>query len=502
MSLLLTDPMVQFPKQPQIMPTIKFIVDDAVTVYGSVDGPFRMNGTAVKAIVTTLLPYLSQGLSLDQLYLISEFTKEEVNQLLEILYVKGCLIDKSEIETNLDYFYARNITKYKNYRGISDFKEYISRGNIYIVGDDPEYIKSLEEKISDYNIKVQTFEEVDLTTNFDAELALCIYVSANYNSNVINHFLGNMDVLYVNPQTIQVGPLFSKKGVIPVDYDTVLPYVGFNENASLIHKDELINLVTLNAIRTMGKLANSGLNEGLYKKGENRFEYFSIKAKLHEHTDLNVKNFEKFVQFPASKFINASSHLEHYKAKNLKLSAHNQVSFLWRKISNTEVPSNIDLLIKNTVGFKNQLVKYKRFAPSGGNINANLLFYVNKNEKLFNGKGIYFYNNVDDTYYQVLDDSFEQVTNFEMLLGNEHSANSKGYLLIGSDVDIIAEKYSEFSFKIANLNSGVCLSNILTLAHIEETKMNVITSFNEEKILELIGVERSNETINFVLEVL
>lgn len=502
MSLLFTDPMIHFPKKPQLMPTIKFIIDDAVTVYGSVDGPFRMNGSAAKSIIMKLMPYLQQGVTLEQLYLISDGTKEEVNQLLEILYVKSCLIDQSEIESNLDYFYARNITKYKNHKGLTEFKEYLSKGTIYIAGDNTAFIKKLEGKIAVYNINAQAINNEDEIIDYNAKPALCIYVSATSNSKEISRYLSKMDVLYVNTATIQIGPLFSTKGILPTEYESVLPYMEFNENTSLIDNDELVNQVTLNAIRIMGKLSNTGLNEGLYKKGENRFEYFNVKSKLHEHSNLSIHNFERFIQFPASKFINASSHLEHYKSKNLLLSIYNQASFLWKKISDTAIPSDIDLLFKNTLAYKSQSIKYKKFAPSGGNINANLLFYVNKDEALFNGKGIYFYNNTDDSYYQVLDDSHQQVTNFEKLLGSEYSAEAKGYLIIGSDVDTIANKYAEFGFKIANLNSGVCLSNILTLAHIEGTKMNVLTSFDEAKMLELLGIERSNELINFVLEVI
>jgi len=502
MSLLLTDPMVHFPKKPMLMPTIQFIIDDAVTVYGSVDGPFRMNGSAAKSIIQKLIPYLRQGVTVEQLYLVSEYSNQEVNQLLEILYIKSCLIDQSEIDTNLDYFFARNISKYKNHKGVKEFKDYVAEGTMYIFGDDAEFNRIFVSKIAKYNIDIQVVHDEDGAIELKKKRALGIYASSTCDYQKINHYLNIMDVLYINTSTPQIGPLFSTKGILPKEYDSVVTDEDILAKKIEANQGSLINLAILNAIRIMGKVSNTALNEGFYKKVENRFEYVSLKSKLHEHTKLSIQNFERFVQFPASKFINASSHLEHYKSKNLKLSVYNQASFLWKKLNNPVIPEDIHSLLTYTLSYKNPNIKYKRFAPTGGNINSNLLFYVNKDESFFNGKGIYFYNNVDDTYYQVLDDAMGQVTKFEQLLGAAAFSDSKGYLIISSDVDTIVAKYADFGFKIANLNSGVCLSNILTLAHKEEIKLKVLTSFDEAKILELLGVERSNEIINFVLEVM
>ena len=82
------------------------------------------------------------------------------------------------------------------------------------------------------------------------------------------------------------------------------------------------------------------------------------------------------------------------------------------------------------------------------------------------GKGIYFYNNTDNTYYQIMNDELLDVTNFVKLLDRNCTTNQnvQGYLLLGNDTDIIAEKYNDFSFKIANLNNGILLSNLMSLS--------------------------------------
>lgn len=224
---------------------------------------------------------------------------------------------------------------------------------------------------------------------------------------------------------------------------------------------------------------------------------------MYEHEVPSIVSFEKFIQFPASKFVNASSHLTHYKSKNLKLTVYNQASFLWKKLDDVEVPSQIDLLMRKTVGYKDLEIKYKRYTPTGGNINSNLLFYVNINNKAFMGKGIYFYNNTDNTYYQIMNDELLDVTNFVKLLDRNCTTNQnvQGYLLLGNDTDIIAEKYNDFSFKIANLNNGILLSNLMSLSKIADVQLKVHTRFDEKAILHLLGIERSNEIINFVVEV-
>ena len=50
MSQLISDPMVHFPTEPQLLPNINIIIEEAVTVIGSVDGPFRLNGTRAKKL--------------------------------------------------------------------------------------------------------------------------------------------------------------------------------------------------------------------------------------------------------------------------------------------------------------------------------------------------------------------------------------------------------------------------------------------------------------------
>ncbi|MGE7917636.1 cytoplasmic protein [Viridibacillus sp. NPDC093762] len=504
MSLLLTDPMVHFPSKPQLLPHIKVIMEEAVTISGSVDGPFRLNGTRAKEIVIDLLPFLVEGVSLEALYEKSRFSKEEVNQLLEILFVKSCLMQKTDhtLLQRTDHFYLRNIAKYKNHDSLDELKAHLDNSYIYIVGKNESLITTLKRKLETFEIQVLTSNDFTAPQELPNKRAFCIFIATDFEESFLNDMLQYMDVLYVHFKEQQLGPLFSKKGIMPSDYIQILESLQVSPEVEEVNEKEFLNYVTLYALREIGKISNTSLIEGFYKKEHNNLRYYGVKSKLYEHEELNPIAFEQFIQFSASKFINASTHLAHYKSKNLKLSTHNQASILWKKLENIIVPDQIDLFMRKTLGYKNTEFKYKRFTPSGGNINSHLIFYVNNNEKAFNGKGIYFYNNNDDAYYQVLDDEMFDITNFSKLIGEDHSSSAQGYFLLGNDVDIIAEKYNDFSFKISNLNTGILLSNLLSLSQYADVQLKVHTHFHEQAILHLLGIERSNEIINFVVEVL
>lgn len=504
MSLLLTDPMVHFPSEPQFLPNITVIMEEAVTISGSVDGPFRLNGTKAKELVSDLFPLLKEGMSLEELYKKSCFSEEEVNQLLEILFVKSCLMQKMDhsLLDRTDYFYLRNIAKYKNHDSLKSLKKYLDNSYIYIIGKNSTLIESLKKRLKAFKIRILTLQESSEIENLSNKNSLCIYFANDFQESSLNNIIQYMDVFYIHLEKQQIGPVFSKKGILPYQYIQAIKTLQIDSIAEEVNEEEFLNYITLYAIRKVGKLLNTSLIEGFYKREMNGLKYYSIKNELYKHEDPHFIKYEQYIQFPASKFINASSHLAHYKPKNLKLSTNNQISFLWKVVASNKVPNTIDLFMRKTVGYKNQQFKYKRFTPSGGNINSNLLFYVNNEEDAFDGKGIYFYHNNDDSYYQLLDDSMHDITNFARLIGGNKSSSAKGYFLIGNDVDIIAEKYDEFSFKIANLNTGILLSHMLSLSQYTNIQIKVHTQFNEKAILHLLGIELSNEIINFVLEVI
>lgn len=70
--------------------------------------------------------------------------------------------------------------------------------------------------------------------------------------------------------------------------------------------------------------------------------------------------------------------------------------FLWKKLDSINfVFKNVDGIFKYIMVYKNYKLKFKCYILSGGNINFNFLFYINLEVNLFDGLGIYFYNNFD-----------------------------------------------------------------------------------------------------------
>jgi len=52
------DPMVKFPKYPFLLPTISIFEDSGYIFYGSVDGPFKLNGKKTYEVVSKVIPLI------------------------------------------------------------------------------------------------------------------------------------------------------------------------------------------------------------------------------------------------------------------------------------------------------------------------------------------------------------------------------------------------------------------------------------------------------------
>ena len=76
-------------------------------------------------------------------------------------------------------------------------------------------------------------------------------------------------------------------------------------------------------------------------------------------------------------------------------------------------------------------------------------------------------------------------------------------LLIGSDVDVISQKYNDFGFKIANLNTGIVLATFLALKDSVfcEDNFEFIEKFDENYIVNQTGMSLKNIIINLIIGV-
>ncbi|AAP11989.1 MULTISPECIES: nitroreductase family protein [Bacillus] len=509
MSLLINDPMVQFPKQPKLIPNIHTIYYQGVTIYGPSDGPFKLNGTLAAKLVYSLFPLLEQGITLEEIYEKSDFAKEDIDKLLEILFMKGCLVqayDNKEL-TNQDRFFIRKMTKFKNHTNLEDIYQILQESIVYIICDEEALTNKIQKKLSKYGLNAERlFIDEYMEVKTPKLKKLIVYISdSDFNDNVVSKLSDKLDVLYVDRVSGQIGPIFSKKAITTTNYLHHLIKTEKNSIENYVKEDILSDYISILLLREIGKISNNLLTEGYYRNVGGMLDYQVIdkRTRTSSSQELTLYDYEVAVQFPASKYVNKTSHLTHFKEKNLKLGIFNQASFLWKKLDSTNsVPKNVDGIFKYTMAYKNHKLKFKRYTPSGGNINSNLLFYINLEVNSFDGLGIYFYNNFDSQYYQVRDFSDEDISNFyKNIIMQDKKNDVKGYFIIANDTDLISQKYENFSFKIANLNTGVMLSQLFSIRKYFELNCRMITQFNEREILNLLGIKKSNEVVNFIIEV-
>lgn len=72
--------------------------------------------------------------------------------------------------------------------------------------------------------------------------------------------------------------------------------------------------------------------------------------------------------------------------------------------------------------------------------------------------------------------------------------NNDGIILMGSNIDTIAEKYGDFSFKIGNLNLGVILATYALIkdSFKEKFKLQLLAIPSESLIRNHLGMELTN----------
>ena len=68
-----------------------------------------------------------------------------------------------------------------------------------------------------------------------------------------------------------------------------------------------------------------------------------------------------------------------------------------------------------------------------------------------------------------------------------------------SDISVIASKYNEFAFKVANLNLGVALSYILEKASSNNVSIDIVFEFDEEQLLKCFSTTNNSESIGYVV---
>lgn len=486
--MLLVDPMVRFPEHPMLLPKLQMKENNGIVIYGSPDGPFKLNGKNAKTILLELIPHLTIKNTVKEIIEKCALKEATVVKTLEILFQKGCLVEYTELDGMgfIDKHFIHNISKNKNYSSLGDVYKRKKDVGIHLISFDPAITEKTRTILNKYGMQVNT---KDPATEDD----WYVYVTDREPDEAVYQLSLKNKVLFfmVNPGGIQIGPVFSQKTIRKEHY---IQQSNLDSPSTEADTNYIANLLSMTIMREALSFGTGELATGRVTISNNETKLDQIQQINQESANGIIDQFEAEVKFPASEFINKSNHLSHYKPSNIQLGFKGYTSFLWKKVEAPNLDPNIIKFFHYTADFK--VNRYKKYTPTGGNINANILFYINLCEAQLDGKGLYFYNNRDGHFYKinhVKEEDLEQVIDYDKPY--------RGFIVVGNDVDMIAGKYGPFAFKVGNLNCGVLLSQILSVNHLLDLQLDYLTGFEEEEMREMLGIKTTNEIINFIIGV-
>lgn len=482
------DPMVKFPKYPFLLPTISIFEDSGYIFYGSVDGPFKLNGKKTYEVVSKIIPLIRKKHTVFEIIEKTSLSEDVVFKFLQILYIKSCLVDYVEYErlSLNDKNLLTSLSHHKNYRSLADYKVSLEKRNIFISSHFQKLVSRLSALLTEVGFKIiDSANEID-----DDTLILCIN-----NTTIIENYYQNNEVIYFGIQRdyLQVGPVFFDKAVKPSMY---MPDIDSN---SFINE--------LNWCSQIASMIISFFMECSQTIPVDRFYIIDANGELSSTTKIPyfknftgvnkiVAEYEDSCKFLATKYLNKNNHLVHYKDSNLKLTFNNNTSSFWEKLPVEQKfkSSNIDNLIKSITDFKEN--SNKKFSPTGGALNSTLLYIINYDDDELYGRGIYYYSNIDKSYYRIND----KVDNPSMEKILRHDSHQYKCIIVPvSDISVIASKYNEFAFKVANLNLGVALSYIFEKASSSNVLVDIIFEFDEEQLLKCFSTTNNSESIGYAV---
>lgn len=187
------DPMVKFPKYPYLLPTVSVFEDSGYIFYGSVDGPFKLNGKKTREVVSKVMPLIRKKHTVFEILEKTSLSEDVVFKFLQILYTKSCLVDYVEYETlsSNDKNLLTSLSHHKNYRSLTDYKFSLKNRNVFISSHYQKLVDQLSVLLTEADFTV-----IDSENDIDNDtVILCIN-----NTTIIEKYYKNNEVIYFGIQ--------------------------------------------------------------------------------------------------------------------------------------------------------------------------------------------------------------------------------------------------------------------------------------------------------------
>lgn len=478
---MLFDPMVKWPEVPTISNKAEYFVTDGIILYGGTKGPFKLNG---KNAITDTMELLNELKNNDLAYFdfIKKMSqKDNSNNLLYVLtklHSNGFLADRKANTPEECYLDELN-ENVKNFGSIEEILELKSKIRIKLSIENEYVSKKMETLLLGENFILTDDNNYDwrvFEINQDSDLS-------NIDEDKKNLIISSIE------NGLVLGPIVSKDAVRISE----LNYFKKQKFSNQISEEGIYNIF-LSTMKIILRLREFNLDKGLIVYQDFNSDYLDMIDIIGKDNLDPIGKFELASAFSSPRYQNKANHLAHYRESNIRLGQKESVSDFWKE-TQFESPSGLENLFRNLGGFKNDK-SGKKLSPTGGNINSNMLFYINLYEEDLDGVGIYYYEGIRHKMYQV-DNTLERISDVFDL-----DESVAGYLILASNVDFIESKYHDFGFKIANLNTGVQLATFLSMKKPEEVKqINFIEKYDEAALKNAIGASMNKIIFNAVMEV-
>ncbi|MGM0122887.1 hypothetical protein IGI37_000253 [Enterococcus sp. AZ194] len=478
---MLFDPMVKWPRIPTLSSKMEYFITDGIIFYGGGKGPFKLNGpNAIKDSTELLselknneIPYIEFVKKLSQ-----KRNSANLYYVLTKLHSNGFLADKDAQTPEKCYLDELN-QNVKNYNSVDEIVTLKSKIRIKISVSNKYASEMLEQLLLSENFILTEGDNYDWRVlEINAETSL-----ADIDESKKNLIFSSIE------DGLILGPIVSKDAV----KSSELNYFKKQKFNRMISEESIYNIF-LTTMKMTLKLKDFNLDRGLVVYKDFDAEYLDMIDIIGKENLDTIEKFEITSAFSSPIYQNKANHLAHYREGNIKLGEKEFVSDFWRE-TKFHTPKGLESVFTNLGGFKKDRSR-KKMSPTGGNINSNMLFYINLSEKELDGLGIYYYEGIRNKMYQIDDNLMRLADAIDL---NEAAS---GYLLLASNVDYIETKYHDFGFKIANLNTGVQLATLLSIKQSEEIKaIKFIENYDEASIQNAIGASMSKIIFNAVVEV-
>ena len=478
---MLFDPMIKWPEIPTVLSSVQYFISDGIIIYGGVKGPFKLNGKNAINDTIFLIEKLKRN-NLKYTELINKFSElPNANNLLYVLiklHQNGFLSDKKATTSEQKYYdyFNQNV---KNYSTLEEIK---AKKNSFKIKIETKNLK-LKSKLK------EMFLSEDFIVTDETDYDWCLMQIKEKN-----------DICYINESKKTLLFAAVTDGLIlgPIVADNALKIVKLNYLQDLDYHEkfteENIYNIYLTMMKTVLKLKEFNLDRGLLEYRNYEVNYVDLIEIIGEENLNTIDKYEITSAFSAPYYQNKSNHLAHYREGNVRLSKKEFVSDFWKETDHTS-PKNMLKLFTFLGGFK-KVNNTKKYSPTGGNINSNIIFYVNMKDDDLDGIGIYYFDNIKNKMFQV-DNSVSNVKKAFRI-----NSSALGYIILGNNVDYIETKYHDFSFKIANLNIGVQLATLMALKNsLNLNNVRIINNFDENYIQNAIGAPLNKLIFNIVVEV-